>query len=90
MARFPIIYIEYYDHSWLDGHKKSEILKSKAPLIKEVGFLIGKDKQSIKFCKTITKFREVKDKSVSLDEATVILRGDIKKLIKLKKDERIS
>jgi hypothetical protein len=82
--KFPIIYVEYLDHGWLDGRIKKDIKKSKAPIVKEVGFFMGEDSTSVKFCKTITQNREPKDRSIDLDEATVILKSDIKKIIKIK------
>jgi len=82
--KFPIIYVEYLDHSWLDGKSRKDIKKAKAPIVKEVGFLIGEDSNSIKFCKTIVQNRELKDKSIDLNEATIILKSDIKKIIKVK------
>ncbi|MEM3609746.1 MAG: hypothetical protein QW076_02455 [Candidatus Anstonellales archaeon] len=82
--KFPIIYVEYLDHSWLDGKTAKDIKKSKAPIIKEVGFLLGEDKTGIKFCKTIMKLREPQDKSISFEDATLILKSNIIKIIKFK------
>jgi len=82
--KFPIIFVEYLDHSWLDGKNKKDIKKAKAPIVKEVGFLIGEDSTSVRFCKTIVQTREPKNKSTDLDDATVILKSDIKKIIKIK------
>lgn len=76
----PIVYIEYLDHAWINEDSKKDIKKSKAPIVKEVGFLLGDSSKSIKFCKTIIHNRMNHDKSVVLDEASLILKSDIIKL----------
>ncbi|MFA5862591.1 MAG: hypothetical protein WDA16_12945 [Candidatus Thermoplasmatota archaeon] len=72
---FPIVYVKYHDHCWLEAKELKKIRVAKPFVVEETGFLLT---ESPKFI-TLAKERSTDGEKgkVQYDDVTIIMRSDI-------------
>lgn len=72
---FPICYVKYHDHCWLEAKELEKIQVAKPYVVEETGFLLA---ESPKFI-TLAKERSTDGEKgkVQYDDVTIIMRSDI-------------
>ena len=72
---FPVCYVKYHDHCWLEAKELEKIQVAKPYVVEEAGFLLA---ESPKFI-TLAKERSTDGEKgkVQYDDVTIIMRSDI-------------
>lgn len=72
---FPIVYVKYHDHCWLEAKELSKIEVAKPFVVEETGFLLVENPKFI----TLAKERSTDGEKgkVQYDDVTIIMRSDI-------------
>ena len=72
---FPIVYVKYHDHCWLEAKELKKIQVAKPFVVEETGFLLA---ESPKFI-TLAKERSTDGEKgkTQYDDVTIIMRSDI-------------
>jgi hypothetical protein len=72
---FPIVYVKYHDHCWLEAKELKKIEVAKPFVVEETGFLLT---QTDKFV-TLAKERSTDGEKgkVQYDDVTIIMKSDI-------------
>lgn len=72
---FPIIYVKYHDHCWLDAKEIKKIRDATPYIIEETGFLLHETPKYI----TLARERSTDGEKhrTSYDSVTIIMRSDI-------------
>ena len=75
---FPIVYVKYHDHCWLEAKELDKIDVAQPYVVEETGFLLV---ESPKFI-TLAKERSTDGEKgkVQYDDVTIIMRSDILEL----------
>jgi hypothetical protein len=72
---FPLVYVKFHDHCWLEAKDLKKINVAKPYVIEETGFLLREDPKFI----TVAKERSTDGEKgkTSYDDVTIIMRSDI-------------
>lgn len=72
---FPIAYVKYHDHCWLEAKELSKIQVAKPFVVEETGFLLMENPKFI----TLAKERSTDGEKgkTQYDDVTIIMRSDI-------------
>ena len=72
---FPIVYVKYHDHCWLEAKELKKIQVAKPFVVEETGFLLSEADKFI----TLAKERSTDGEKgkVQYDDVTIIMRSDI-------------
>ena len=72
---FPIVYVKYHDHCWLDAKEIQKIRDATPYVIEETGFLLHETPKYI----TLARERSTDGEKhrTSYDSVTIIMRSDI-------------
>lgn len=83
---FPIVYVKYHDHCWLEAKELSKIHVAKPFVVEETGFLLVENEKFI----TLAKERSTDGEKgkVQYDDVTIIMRSDILELDTFRRKER--
>lgn len=75
---FPIVYVKYHDHCWLEAKDIEKIGVAKPYVVEETGFLLVESPTFI----TLAKERSTDGEKgkVQYDDVTIIMRSDILEL----------
>lgn len=75
---FPIVYVKYHDHCWLEAKELQKIQVAKPFVVEETGFLLAESPAYI----TMAKERSVDGEKgkVQYDDVTIIMKSDILEL----------
>lgn len=75
---FPIVYVKYHDHCWLEAKDLAKIDVAKPYVVEETGFLLVENPKFI----TLAKERSTDGEKgkVQYDDVTIIMRSDILEL----------
>lgn len=75
---FPIVYVKYHDHCWLEAKELNKIQVAKPFVVEECGFLLADSEKFI----TMAKERSIDGEKgkVQYDDVTIIMRSDILEL----------
>lgn len=75
---FPIVYVKYHDHCWLEAKELKKIDVAKPFVVEETGFLLVENSKFI----TIAKERSTDGEKgkTQYDDVTIIMRSDILEL----------
>ena len=75
---FPIVYVKYHDHCWLEAKELQKIQVAKPFVVEECGFLLADSEKYI----TMAKERSIDGEKgkVQYDDVTIIMRSDILEL----------
>lgn len=72
---FPIVYVKYHDHCWLEAKELEKINVAKPFVVEETGFLLTETEKYITMAKERSTDGE-KGKT-QYDDVTIIMRSDI-------------
>lgn len=75
---FPIVYVKYHDHCWLEAKELEKIHVAKPYVVEETGFLLTETEKYITLAKERSTDGE-KNKT-QYDDVTIIMRSDILEL----------
>lgn len=80
---FPIAYVRYHDHCWLEAKELEKIQVAKPYVVEETGFLLAESDRFI----TLAKERSIDGEKgkVQYDDVTIIMRSDILELERFKR-----
>lgn len=72
---FPIVYVKYHDHCWLEAKELAKIQVAKPFVVEETGFLLADTEKYI----TLAKERSTDGEKgkTQYDDVTIIMRSDI-------------
>jgi hypothetical protein len=72
---FPIVYVKYHDHCWLEAKELKKIEVAKPFVVEETGFLLTETEKYV----TLAKERSTDGEKgkVQYDDVTIIMRSDI-------------
>ena len=72
---FPIVYVKYHDHCWLEAKELAKIQVAKPFVVEETGFLLAEADKFI----TLAKERSTDGEKgkTQYDDVTIIMRSDI-------------
>ena len=72
---FPIVYVKYHDHCWLEAKELEKINVAKPFVVEETGFLLLETEKYI----TLAKERSTDGEKgkTQYDDVTIIMRSDI-------------
>jgi hypothetical protein len=72
---FPICYVKYHDHCWLEAKELAKIQVAKPFVVEETGFLLSETPKYI----TLAKERSTDGEKgkTQYDDVTIIMRSDI-------------
>ena len=72
---FPVAYVKYHDHCWLEAKELEKIKVAKPYVVEETGFLLAESPKYI----TLAKERSTDGEKgrVQYDDVTIIMRSDI-------------
>ncbi|HEX2021784.1 MAG TPA: hypothetical protein VHH36_03675 [Candidatus Thermoplasmatota archaeon] len=72
---FPIVYVKYHDHCWLEAKELKKIQVAKPFVVEETGFLLAEAEKFI----TLAKERSTDGEKgkVQYDDVTIIMRSDV-------------
>jgi hypothetical protein len=72
---FPILYVKYHDHCWLEAKELKKIEVAKPFVVEETGFLLTETEKYV----TLAKERSVDGEKgkVQYDDVTIIMKSDI-------------
>lgn len=72
---FPIVYVKYHDHCWLEAKELKKIAVATPYVVEETGFLLVENDRFI----TLAKERSTDGEKgkVQYDDVTIIMRSDI-------------
>ena len=75
---FPIVYVKYHDHCWLEAKELSKIDVARPYVVEETGFLLVENEKFI----TLAKERSTDGEKgkTQYDDVTIIMRSDILEL----------
>jgi hypothetical protein len=75
---FPIVYVRYHDHCWLEAKELEKISVAKPYVVEETGFLLLETDKYI----TLAKERSTDGEKgkTQYDDVTIIMRSDILEL----------
>jgi hypothetical protein len=75
---FPIVYVKYHDHCWLEAKELAKIQVAKPFVVEETGFLLADTEKFI----TLAKERSTDGEKgkTQYDDVTIIMRSDILEL----------
>lgn len=75
---FPIVYVKYHDHCWLEAKDLKKIAVAKPYVVEETGFLLVETEKFV----TLAKERSTDGEKgkVQYDDVTIIMRSDILEL----------
>ena len=75
---FPIVYVKYHDHCWLEAKELKKIEIAKPYVVEEAGFLLVENPKYI----TLAKERSTDGEKgkTQYDDVTIIMRSDILEL----------
>lgn len=73
--KFPICYVKYHDHCWLEAKDLEKIQVAKPFVVEESGFLLSEHAKYV----TLAKERSTDGEKgkVQYDSVTIIMRSDI-------------
>ncbi len=76
--KFPIVYVKYHDHCWLEARELKKIEVAKPFVVEETGFLLTETEKFI----TLAKERSTDGEKgkVQYDDVTIIMKSDILEL----------
>ena len=76
--KFPVAYVRYHDHCWLEAKELEKIQVAKPYVVEEAGFLLSETPKFI----TLAKERSTDGEKgkVQYDDVTIIMRSDILEL----------
>ncbi|HVL47422.1 MAG TPA: hypothetical protein VM889_02595 [Candidatus Thermoplasmatota archaeon] len=72
---FPLAYVKYHDHCWLESKDLKSIAKAKPYVIEESGFLLQETPRFITLAKQRSKDGE--KGRTQYEDVTIIMRSDI-------------
>ena len=72
---FPLVYVKYHDHCWLEAKELKKIEVAKPYVVEETGFLLLENEKYI----TLAKERSTDGEKgkTQYDDVTIIMRSDI-------------
>ena len=75
---FPIVYVRYHDHCWLEAKELKKIHVARPYVVEETGFLLVENEKYI----TLAKERSTDGEKgkTQYDDVTIIMRSDILEL----------
>lgn len=75
---FPIVYVKFHDHCWLEAKELKKIHVAKPYVVEETGFLLMENERFI----TVAKERSTDGEKgkTQYDDVTIIMRSDILEL----------
>lgn len=84
--KFPLAYVKFHDHCWVEAKDLKKIGVAKPFVIEEVGFVLVENPKFI----TIAKERSTDGErgKTQYDDVTIIMRSDILEFAKLAKEAK--
>ena len=75
LPKFPLVYVKYHDHGWLDAKELEKIQVAKPYVVEETGFLLQETPKFI----TLAKERSTDGEKgrTEYGAVTIIMRSDI-------------
>lgn len=72
---FPVAYVKYHDHCWIESKSITSIRRAKPYVVEETGFLLHEDPRYV----TLAKERSTDGERgrTTYDDVTIIMRSDI-------------
>ena len=82
---FPVVYVMYHDHCWLEAKELKKIQVAKPYVVEETGFLLAQTEKFI----TLAKERSTDGEKgkVQYDDVTIIMRSDILDLLVFQREK---
>ena len=84
--QFPIVYVKYHDHCWLEAKELQKINVATPYVVEETGFLLVETEKYI----TLAKERSTDGEKgkTQYDDVTIIMRSDILELERFARSSR--